>query len=128
MKTIEKYLENHHYKTQLDKLARNLRNKKVLIYGYGAMFQFIEAHYDLSKFNIKGVVDKKFSDSDNTIFPKSYASIKIEEIENIDYDCIVVAMEKFIFVLKDLENKTKKKVYPLIDKSFSELVRDVFYL
>lgn len=128
MEQIEKYLEKHKYKRQLDKLSRKLKNKKVLIYGYGSMFRFIESKYDMTKFNIVGIVDKRFSSSSNTVFSEVYECIKIEDINKIDWDCLIVALEKFIFVLEDLEKLTGKEVFPLIDKSFWELLRDVFYI
>lgn len=48
---FEKYLTN---------LEKRLKNKKIVIYGAGIMFDCISNNFDISRFNIQAIADKKF--------------------------------------------------------------------
>lgn len=121
MDSLEQYLEKHKYQKQLETLAKKFRNKKVVIYGYGALFKFIEAKYDLTQFNIIGIVDKKFSKFDNNDFPTNYTYIKSDDLYAYDFDVVLIATENYLPIIKELKKITNKKIYPLIKKSLSEL-------
>ena len=121
MDSLEQYLEKHQYQKQLDNLAKKFRNKKVVIHGYGTLFKLIEKKYDLTRFNIVGIMDKKFSKFNNNDFPTNYTYIKLDNLYRYDFDFVLIATENYLPIIKELKKITNKKIYPLIKKTFSEL-------
>ena len=57
---FKEILEEQNAQKQINKLSRKLKNKKVVIYGAGNFSKVLFENYDLSKFNILAVSDKKF--------------------------------------------------------------------
>ena len=45
-------MKSNNFDKQFEKLIKRLKNKTVVIYGAGKMFQEIQNNYDLSKLNI----------------------------------------------------------------------------
>ena len=117
MDSLEQYLEKHQYKKQLDNLAKKFRNKKVVIHGYGTLFKLIEKKYDLTRFNIVGIMDKKFSKFNNNDFPTNYTYIKLDNLYRYDFDFVLIATENYLPIIKELKKITNKKIYPLIKKN-----------
>ena len=117
MDSLEQYLEKHQYQKQLDNLAKKFRNKKVVIHGYGTLFKLIEKKYDLTRFNIVGIMDKKFSKFNNNDFPTNYTYIKLDNLYRYDFDFVLIATENYLPIIKELKKITNKKIYPLIKKN-----------
>ena len=60
MATLEEHLKQCKFDKYFKKLTKKLKGKKVIIYGTGSMFQYIQKNYDLSGLNIIGVSDGKY--------------------------------------------------------------------
>ena len=60
------YLYDNNFKKQLKTLENKLSGKKIVIYGAGQFFELIHEYYNLSKFNIIGIADKKFTENDKS--------------------------------------------------------------
>ena len=58
---FKKYLKNIKFEKNLRDLKKKLKDKKIIIYGTGLLFQYINENFDLSELNILGVSDIKFS-------------------------------------------------------------------
>ena len=61
-----------------------MKNKKVVIYGAGDFAKVLFENYDLSKFNILAVSDKKFEKDKSHFF--GYKTISPEELKTFDCD------------------------------------------
>ena len=56
-----KYLQENNFDKYFVFLKKKLKNKRVLIYGAGQIFNFIKEKYDLSGINIIGICDRQFT-------------------------------------------------------------------
>ena len=107
----------------LDKLAKRLKNKKVVLYGAGIISELLFENYDLSKFNIIGVCDKRFERTDEPEF-MGYKTIKPSELDAISYDSFLVTLKLFGEIKKSLkESKVNKKMYSAIKKDLKYPIR-----
>lgn len=90
---------------RLDYLAQKFRNKKVVIYGAGEFFSYINKHFDLSKINIIGITDKKFTLSDEGSLFEGYKIIPTEKLNSYAPDCLLISLKKAY----SLENSIKEE-------------------
>lgn len=124
------YLEKTNFNRQLELLNKKLKNKKVVLYGAGSLFQYIKENYNLSKLNIIGISDKKFSKINaNKIFFE-YQIIPFEELANCNADYILVATQDYIEIIEDfacnLFYKKKIKIKPLVKMSLLSLIKKIW--
>ena len=107
----------------LDKLAKRLKNKKVVLYGAGIISELLFENYDLSKLNIIGVCDKRFERTDESEF-MGYRAIKPSELDAISYDSFLVTLKLFGEIKKSLKkSKVNKKMYSAIKKDIKYPIR-----
>lgn len=123
------YLKSVRFDKYLKKINNKLKNKKILIYGTGLLFQTIIKHYDLSNLNIIGISDKKYLEEDEGKQDLGYNIILRSKIVNYKPDYILVATLKFLSIIDYFQNKEFKgtgiKILPLVDKPFFSLLKDV---
>ena len=127
---LEKFLEEHHFEKNLKKLKKKLKNKTIVIYGAGQLFQIALEKYDFEGLNIIGISDKKFENhaENETAFGfKAYAPSELREL-NPDY--ILVATLKCINVIENLYYDTLKgtkiKIQPLVRRSLFALIKEIW--
>ena len=124
------YLEEVNFAKQLGKLNKKLKNKTVVIYGTGILFQKIKANYDLSDLNIIGVSDRRFDDTEEGNDCLGYKVIPLNLIKKYNPDYVLIATLKFLEIMDDFKNNmfkgTKIKVLPLVDKPFIKLLKEIF--
>ena len=60
MNELEQYLVDNKFSKRFKALENKFKNKKIVIYGAGQLFQTIIKKYDLSKLNIVVIFDKTF--------------------------------------------------------------------
>ncbi len=116
-----KYFKNVNAQKQINKLAKKFKNKKVVIYGAGKYFKNLYDNFDLSKLNVIAICDRKF-ETNKTANDTSYNALTPDELQEYDFDVILVALYddiKLINYLKqELLKNTKnedKKVLPIIE-------------
>ena len=126
---ILSYFKDVNAKKQLDTLARKFAGKKIVIYGAGEYFNILNENYDLSKFNIIAICDKKFETSKDLNTTKFEALIP-KELKEYDYDVILVALLRDIqicdYLERDILINTKnedKKVLPMIEPNLFYLIK-----
>jgi len=111
------YLKSAKFKDQLAVLNKTLKDKKVLIYGAGILFETAYKNYDFSNLNIVGISDKKFEAEGS---PKDFLGIKTyapDEISSLNIDCILVSLKENLAVLNHLKTQHENiLVKPLIEK------------
>ena len=113
----KKYLKKVNFKKEFYNLKNTLKNKKILIYGAGILFETIYKNYDFSDLNIVGISDKKF-ESENSA--KEFCNIKTykpDEIINLDIDCILVSIKEYDNLIKCFTVKYPNLlILPLVKK------------
>ena len=124
------YLKSVHFDKQLKKLNKKLKNKSVVIYGTGILFQKLKENYDLSNLNIIGVSDRKFTEEQEGQETLGYKIIPLDKIVEYKPDYVLIATLKFLGIMDDFKNNvfrgTKIKVLPLVDKPFITLLKEIF--
>ena len=74
---------------QLIKLAKKLKNKKVLLYGAGVYLRLIFEYFDMTKFNISAVSDRKYKYDIESSFC-GYKTCTPQEIESFEPDYVLL--------------------------------------
>lgn len=127
---LKEYLEHIKFEKYLDKLNKKLKNKTVIIYGSGSLFQYIQKNYDLSKLNIIGVSDMKFNSKQEGEDFLGYKIIPKDKMTSYKPDVVLVATLKYLGITEDFEinvfNKTKTKIYPLARIPLADLIKEIW--
>ena len=130
MNELEEKLKKFNFDKQLKKLNKKMKNKKIVIYGTGLLFQKVLKNYDLSNLNIIGISDRKYVKNDEGKEELGYKIIPIDKIADYNPDYILIATLKFLDILEDFRNNvfkdTKIKISPLVDRPFMELLKEIF--
>lgn len=114
------FLKNVGFDNYLKYLKSKLKNKRILIYGAGLLFQTIYSNYDLSNLNIVGISDMSFSTKSEL---NNFCNLKVykpSEINSLDIDCILVATlhhKKIIENLSKLNKNFRGKILSIYEKS-----------
>lgn len=117
---IQNKLEEYNAKDRYQKLVKKYQNKKVVLYGTGKFFEIYKNMFDLSKFNIAAVTDKKFSDIQAPAFDKSlgYNVISPFYLYKIKPDIVLIsALDTFVmekYICEELFKKTEKFKYEML--------------
>ena len=124
-----KYLQENNFEKYFAKLINKLKGKKILIYGAGQIFKFIKKNYDLSELNVVGICDRQFLKSQEGEDFFGYRIIHVENINNYDYDCVLISVLKYYslgFQLRSLIKNKSIKFYPLVRQKFINNLKDLF--
>ena len=89
------FIIDNNFAKQYSILIQKYKNKKILIYGAGKLFQAIRKHYNLSEFNIVGISDINFREEDKEKEFFGYKKILLSDITNINFDAIFVALLRY---------------------------------
>ena len=85
----ENYLKEHNFEAKLEQWSKRYKNKKVIMYGTGLLFDKIVELYDIkSKLNIVAVCDVKYERNK----PETYCgfnTIKPSELNTAGYDVLI---------------------------------------
>lgn len=119
----KEYFEKINEQEYLNKLAKKLKGKKVILYGAGIISEVINEHYDLSKFNIIGIADKRFERTEEKEC-LSFKTLKPNELKYTDCDYIFVSLKLFNKIKQNLiKDGVNKKIISLINKNNKYAVR-----
>ena len=121
------YLERINFQKHLNKLAKKLKDKTIIIYGAGAFFNALNEKYDLSVLNIIAIADRKFINHEPELQYAGYKACAPDEITSLKPDYVLVSMLYFVSVIEDLEEtclrSSKIKIKPLINKPFIKILK-----
>lgn len=124
------YLNSVGFEKNLKKLNKKLKNKSIIIYGTGLLFQEVIKNFDLSNLNIIGVSDRKYTEIDEGKESFGYKIVPLDKIQEKNPDYVLISTQKFLGIMDDFKNNTFKgskiKVLPLIDKPFFTLLKEIF--
>jgi len=130
---FEQLLKEQNAQEKINKLSEICKNKKVVLYGAGAFARCVFKNYDLSKFNIIAIADKKFEQEKAFEF-YGLNCIKPEQLKHFDYDIILISNQNYDYfsniLVKDMKILTYNenlKIYPLVklksdNKFFSDFL------
>jgi hypothetical protein len=125
-----RYLERINFQKHLNKLAKKLKDKTIIIYGAGAFFNALNEKYDLSVLNIIAIADRKFINHEPELQYAGYKACAPDEITSLKPDYVLVSMLYFVSVIEDLEEtclrSSKIKIKPLINKPFVEVWKEIW--
>lgn len=128
---FEKYFKSVKTQRQIDKLAKKLKGKKVVIYGAGQYCRTLFDNYDLSKLNLVAVADRAFEDETKRDF-YGLNCIVPGDLKEFDCDIILLGMYDVMFILDYLEEEllidcknSKIKIRALIRPSFISLLKEI---
>ena len=125
-----KLLEKYKFEKYLNKLNKKLNGKRVVIYGAGTFFKKIKENYDLSKLNIVGISDIKYSQEQEGSLDYGYKIIPKDNLEKHNTDVVLIAVLNCFQIYKGFKKgkyrNSKIKFYPLVDKPFFELLIEAF--
>ncbi len=123
------FLLKNKFDKNFPKLVKKMKNKKVVLYGAGIFLELINKYFDISKLNIIGVSDKKYSLVDNNETFLGYKTCNPSEIKDLNPDCVLISTKFYISLFEylhfDLLSGTKIKVKPLMKKSICTLLKEV---
>ena len=125
-------LAKYNFQKRLKKLEKKLKDKKIVIYGAGVLFQLIKKHFDLSKLNIVAICDVKFEGHKENETFLGYKVCSKSEIKNLNPYCVLVSTLFPMPIIIDLDenilNDTEIKIAPLVEKTFKVAMREIWNL
>lgn len=86
---FKEYLKKKNAQKRIDKLAKQYKDKKVVLYGAGFFASDLLRNYDFSKLNVIAVADMKFQDNDEDDF-YGYKKISPYDLLEIDFDLLLI--------------------------------------
>jgi hypothetical protein len=129
---FENYLKRINFKKRLEYLNKTLKDKRIILYGAGTLLHYIKENYDLSKLNIIGISDKKFSEDIENQKCEGYKIICPENMIKYNPDCILFSVENYYTVMENLQinmfKETDIKLLPLAQKPLIETLRKIWNL
>ena len=124
------YLKKIQFAKQLKKLSKKLKGKNVAIYGTGILFQEITTNYDLTKFDIIAVSDKKYNEYDENTDCLGYKVVSLKKLKDLKPDYVLVSIIDSIDIIEDLESSIfkdlKTKIIPLVQKPFFDILDEIW--
>jgi len=127
---LENYLKEIKFEKQFEKLCKKLKNKKVVVYGTGLLFQLINSKYDLKKLNIIGVSDGKYSPVSEREDCLGYKIIHATNIVKNNPDYVLVSVLRYLDVIESLEDTyfkdSKIKVIPFAKYPLLKALKNIW--
>lgn len=116
------YFYDINFEKKLKKISKKFKNKKIIIYGCGMMFNLIQKYFDISELNIIGVYDGRFAETEISKF-NEFPIIKPENFNLADM--IMVSTWNTIDIIESLKY-TKVKALPLVQKRFKYVLKEIW--
>lgn len=125
-----KYLKQRHFAKTLKKYEKQYKDKKIVIYGTGMLFESAVSNYDMSKLNIIAVSDRKFSATKPDKY-LGYDTVAPDDIADLKPDVVLTGTLKTVAIIESLRYDTLLntgiKVYPLFEKHIWEILKEIWY-
>lgn len=91
---FKEFLEQNNFSKRLINIKKRLKNKRVLIYGTGLLFKYINEHYDLSDLNIIGVTDRKYLDNERGNIDFGYNIVPYNDFMFCEFDYLFLTVKE----------------------------------
>lgn len=127
---LARYLQEINFDKYFNELTQKLKNKKVVIYGTGSLFKFVQKNYDLSKLNIIAICDTKFTrKQDGTEF-LGYKTVTRTQITDLHPDYVLVATLHYLTPVEDFSKNffrgTNTKIRPLARRPLFRSLKEIW--
>ncbi|HNW26393.1 MAG TPA: hypothetical protein PLG15_07295 [Candidatus Gastranaerophilaceae bacterium] len=86
---FKEYLEKKNAQKAIDKIAKQFKDKKVVLYGAGFMASDLLRNYDFSRLNIIGIADIKFQDDTEGDF-YGYPKLGPYDLLETEFDLLLI--------------------------------------
>ena len=116
-KSFKEIADINNFDKRLKKLVKKYANKRVLLYGTGDFFKFVNQNYDISGFNIIGFSDIRYDKFKTPYFDEAsgYTIISPDSIYKLKPDIVIITTLTDIYVekyfnevlFKDKQNRFK---------------------
>lgn len=103
---IKKFLSDSNIQEHIDSLSQKYQNKTIILYGAGILCEYILENYDLSRWNIIGIADKKYSIKKED-FCYNFKAINPQDIPRYKPDVIILTLLEINKVLPFLQSSYK---------------------
>ena len=127
---MEHYLREINFDKQYNKIIQKYKNKKIIIYGAGQLFQTICEKYDLTKLNIIGISDGKYTSADEEQEFLNYKKIPLDKIADYKPDYVLVSTLRYLSIIENFEDNvfknSKIKIRPLATKGFWQVLKEIW--
>lgn len=111
-----KFYKDINLQKQINNLAKNYKNKSVVIYGAGVMSSILFENFDLSKLNITAVCDAKYKKDSKETFC-GYKTIAPSQLPEADFDAVFIILREHEklkqYIKNDLLINTKNEDKPV---------------
>ena len=129
MQNFINFLKKVNFEKQLKKMGGKYKDKKVLIYGAGLLFETINNNYDLNGLNIIGISDKNKTSDENVQTLYGYPAVKSADIKKSNPDVILVGVLNPIELIEILKTDYNKiKIEPLVNKGRIEFFEEILQI
>lgn len=126
-----KFLIRKNFKYRLKFLKNKLKDKKIVIYGAGILFEEINKYFNLQGLNIIAIADRRFNNEEIEEF-KGYKTISPSNIINLKPDCVIVSTLKYYDVVKSINkdcfDEKNIKIIPFLDISLIDKIKFIWNL
>ena len=109
MDDLEIFIKKYSIDKKIKSLVKKLKNKRVIIYGTGKLFQTIIKKYNLSALNIIGITDKKYQIEDSGETDFGYKVIPYGFFNPQDTDVILLMLQNPASAINELSKKTGRQ-------------------
>ncbi|MDD3593556.1 MAG: hypothetical protein PHX18_02905 [Candidatus Gastranaerophilales bacterium] len=127
---FKEYLKEVKFDKHFSRLKKKFKNKSIIIYGTGKLFQFIKDNYNISSLNIIGISDKKFSPEEEGEMHLGYKIIPKDKIPKYNPDYVIVAALEYSEIIEDFYhtefNRSKIKIIPLVKIPILKLLEKIW--
>lgn len=127
---FKKYLKDRHFDKTLKRYAKQFKDKKIVVYGTGMMFEAITQNYDLSVLNIIAISDRKYAATKPDKY-LGFETVAPDNIKDLQPDVVLVGVLKTVVVIESLRYElladTGIKVLPLVDRKLLEILKEIWY-
>ena len=122
------YLYKYKFDKTLPILIKNLKGKKVILYGAGKILEVIDKYFDLSGLDIIAIADARFKNhkEDETFLGRKVCDV--DEIKTLNPDLVLISTKYYMELIHMLRTDTLRDitVIPLIKKSFFTLFKEAW--
>lgn len=116
MSEEKEYLKSIKFQEYLENLIEECKDKNVLIYGAGLLFETAQKYYDFSKLNLIGISDKRFESEESVENFGGLKTYKPSEISFVNPDVILVAVKEYQSLLRYLRKSRNCLIFPMFKR------------
>ena len=124
-----KLLDRMHFDKRLKFLENKFKNKTIVVYETGPLFDTIVDDYNLDKLDIIAISDARFEESDITEY-KGYKAVSPLKIKELNPDIVLVCAPQSLASIEYLRYQllvdTDIKVLPLVKRSLISTIKEIW--